>query len=101
MSLIKTLRSYRIGKFAIIDFVATILSVILLHYLFNYISDKSNINIRFNIINGLFLAFPIGVFAHIIFGIKTPLNDMVMDMNNHYLLKIVLIALVLLGMFYH
>ncbi|PIR74625.1 MAG: hypothetical protein COU35_01560 [Candidatus Magasanikbacteria bacterium CG10_big_fil_rev_8_21_14_0_10_47_10] len=48
--------------------------------------------------NWLYLTLPIGILAHILVGTITPMTRNLLDLHGHYILKIVIIALVILGL---
>lgn len=48
-------------------------------------------------INWLILALPIGIATHLMVGQKTLMVKDFMDMNSHYILKVVIIGLLILG----
>ena len=67
MSLIDSLRSYRLGGFAIFDFVAALYGTALLAEQFGY-----------RRVDGYVAAIPLGVAVHWALGINTPLNRIVL-----------------------
>jgi hypothetical protein len=76
MTAIETLRTYRIGPFAIFDFAATFVGMYLISLLTkNYVSQRRL----------LWGALPLGVIAHEIVGVRTPLNRMVLGPETNLL----------------
>ena len=69
MTTLNKLRQYRIGSFAILDLAGTII-------IFYLISKYTNTNPLLTISGGLAL----GVVAHELAGIQTPLNDLIKDL---------------------
>lgn len=66
MNLLTTLRSPRIGKFAIFDFVTAFAGM---YYLAPYVGLKPR--------TGLLLTIPTGLVVHLLLGIETPLTNMI------------------------
>lgn len=96
MSLIEYLREFRIGEYAIFDFVASFLGVYLLSQFLSKILLKIKIYIPKQ--NWLFLVLPIGVFIHILVGNITPMTKDFLDINGNFILKILILGLLILGM---
>ena len=48
-------------------------------------------------INWLYLALPIALIAHLLVGNLTPMTRDLVDINGHYILKIVILTLFILG----
>lgn len=78
MTTIENLRSYRLGPFAIFDFVATFAVV----YSISLLSKNKVLRQRL-----LWGAIPIGIAAHEIGGVRTPLNQMVLGPKSNLLIQ--------------
>ena len=96
MDIIEFLRQFRFGGFAIFDFTLAFLGIYLISPLLSKIFLK--IRIRVPKVNWLFLTLPIGVVFHLIFGAYTPMTKNVFDINGHYILKIIILLLLILGL---
>jgi hypothetical protein len=81
------LRSFRIGKFAIIDFIGSFIIVFLIWWLLLRKHDVSLIAL-------LILTIPFGVIMHIITKQDTPLNNIIMSSNCN---KSLLFLIILIG----
>lgn len=90
------LRQFRLGDYAIFDFAVSFLGFYLLAPLLSKIFLKLRIDIPRQ--NWLYLTLPIGVATHLIFGKITPLTRDFIDIQGHYIVKIVIIALLLIGL---
>lgn len=78
MSTIDTLRSYRIGSYAIFDFVASFAGVYLIVYLINTYEPKTLKRYtglaKIDMTTALLLTIPFGVLVHVLTGTDTALN---------------------------
>lgn len=92
---IEYLRSFRLGGYAIFDFVVAFLGIYLLSPLLSKIFLKLRINIPKR--NWLFLTLPISIVSHLIAGQITPITQNFLDPHNHYFLKIIILTLLILG----
>ncbi len=92
---IEFLRQFRLGEYAIFDFVVAFLGIYLLSPLLSKIFLKFRIDIPKR--NWLFLTLPISIFAHLLVGNITPMTKDFIDINNHYILKILILGLLTLG----
>lgn len=93
---IEFLRQFRIGGYAIFDFAVAFLGIYLLSFLLSKIFLKIRIDIPKQ--NWLFLTLPIGIAAHLIVGKMTPMTKNFLDIHGHYVLKILIIGLLILGL---
>lgn len=96
MDIITFLRQYRIGEFAVFDVSIAFLGMLILSPILSKIFRKFGIEIPKK--NWLFLTIPIGIIVHILIGQKTPLTSEFIDPGGHYIVKIVVIGLFILGM---
>lgn len=90
------LRQFRIGEYAIFDFAVSFLAVYLLAPLLSKLFLKLRINIPKY--NWLILTVPISILVHLLVGKITPMTKNFLDLNGHYILKIVIIGLLVLGL---
>ncbi|MBU0727843.1 hypothetical protein KKA95_04115 [Patescibacteria group bacterium] len=69
-------------------------------YLLSPLLSKLFAKIRINIPkrNWLFLALPIGILTHLLVGKITPMTRDFMDIHSHYILKILIVGLLILGL---
>jgi hypothetical protein len=67
---IKTLRSYRVAKVAMVDVVAGAIGMVLI---FLYFKPRDKPALPF-VVAGVALTIPIGIVFHVLFGTKTALN---------------------------
>ncbi|MFA5359971.1 MAG: hypothetical protein WC349_03385 [Patescibacteria group bacterium] len=95
MNAIEFLRQFRIGGYAIFDFAVAFLGIYLLSPLLSKIFLKFSIDIPKQ--NWLFLTLPIGILVHLLIGNMTPMVKAFLDINGHYILKIVMLILLVLG----
>lgn len=82
MSVLSTLRSVRIGPFAIFDFTAAGTGMYFLAP-----------HIGLNPERALWLTLPLGIVVHKVLGIQTPLNQMVLGDNPSRVAQIVLVIM--------
>ena len=88
MSLEK-LRSYRIGSFAIFDFASSFIGAwVVAPYLSKWVTRTQV----------LWLVIPAGVAVHIVTGIKTPLNKMVIGPGSNVLAQAAIAVMVYKGL---
>ena len=92
---IEFFRQFRFSGYAIFDFAIAFLGIYLLSPLLSKIFLKFRIDIPKK--NWLFLTLPISIFAHLLVGKITPMTRDFMDIHNHYILKILILGLLILG----
>jgi len=92
---IEFFRQFRFSGYAIFDFVAAFLGIYLLSPLLSKIFLKFRIDISKQ--NWLLLTLPISIFAHLLFGRITPMTRDFIDIHNHYILKVLILSLLILG----
>jgi hypothetical protein len=93
---IEYLRQFRIGEYAIFDFAASFLAALILAPLLTTLFKKLNINIPFK--SWMYFVLPLGIIVHLLFGSITPMTRDFLDLNGHYFLKFIMIALLILGL---
>lgn len=96
MTTIEFLRQYRIGEYAIFDFAISFIGI----YLLSPLLSKLFLKIRINVpkINWLYLTIPLSIISHLLVGTITPMTRDFFDINGHYILKIIIISLLILGL---
>ena len=95
MITIETLRQFRLGGYAIFDFAVTFLAIYLLSPLLTKLFRKIRLDIPRS--SWLLLALPIGIIVHLLVGNITPMTRDFLDPQSHYLLKLIILTLTLLG----
>ncbi len=95
MNFIEFLRQFRIGGFAVFDFAVSFLGI----YLLSSPLSKLFLKIRIEIPkkNWLFLILPISIVVHFLFGTMTPMARNFLNLQDYYLLKIIILGLLYLG----
>ena len=96
MDFFEFVRQFKVGPFAVIDTVAAYIGVFLLAPLLTKLALKANL--RVSKAQWLWLVLPISIVFHIIFGQITPLTRLVIDPNNHYLVKFVILVMLFMGL---
>lgn len=89
------LRAFKIFGFAIFDLLVSFVGIYLLSPLLTRLFRYLHLEIP--AISWLFFTLPIGVLTHLIVNTHTPMTKEFLDPSSHYLLKLVIIALTLLG----
>jgi len=92
---IETLRQFRIFNYAIFDFGVSFVFIYLiapaLTKIFRYI--KLEIPLK----SWLLLTVPLSILVHILVKNITPMTKNFLDLNNYYLLKIIIISMTVFG----
>jgi len=96
MTTLEFLRSFHFFGYAIFDLVVSFIGM----YLISARLSKLFLKIKIEIpkMNWVYLTLPIGVLIHILVGTYTPMVKDFLNMNGHYVLKIVIIAFLILGL---
>jgi hypothetical protein len=92
---IEYLRQFRIAGYAVFDIAVSFLGIYLLSPLLSRLFRKIRIDIPKR--NWLFLTLPIGILVHLLIGRITPMTKNFLDLNGHYILKILIIGFAVLG----
>lgn len=95
MFTIEYLRSFRIGEYSIFDLSVSFLGVILLAPLLSKIFRLIHLDIPFR--SWLLFTLPIAVATHMIVGQNTLMTKYFLDPSSHFLLKISMAILLILG----
>ncbi|MEI6296860.1 MAG: hypothetical protein WCO84_04420 [bacterium] len=96
MDTITFLRTFRVGEYALFDFGASFLGFALLSPILSKIF--SWIGVYVPKMNWIFLTIPFSIIAHLAVGQMTPMTKNFLDTKDHYILKIVIVSLLLLGL---
>ncbi|MFC1788183.1 hypothetical protein ACFLZY_03110 [Patescibacteria group bacterium] len=96
MKTIEYLRHFRIGEYAIFDFVVSFVAVFLLAPLLSLAFRKVGINIPK--ISWLYLTLPISIVTHLAVGTMTPMTQNFLNPHGHYILKLLIVVLLILGL---
>ena len=92
---IEFLRQFRLGGYAIFDLAVAFLGIYLLSPLLSKIFLKLGIDIPK--LNWLFLTLPIDIIVHLLVGQTTLMTKNFLDINGHYILKILILSLLIFG----
>jgi len=95
MITIDFLRQFRILGFAIFDLSVAFLGILILSPVLSWFGRKLGLEIPKR--SWLLWALPIGIITHLIIGRKTPMTMQFIDPSGHYVLKIFIIVLLILG----
>ena len=96
MDFIELVRQFRVGPFAVFDIAVSYLGIFLLAPRLTRLALKARLHI--SKAQWLWLVLPISIFVHLIFGLRTPLTKMVIDPNNYYLAKFVILFMLFMGL---
>ena len=96
METITYLRQFRFSGYAVFDFAAAFLGIFLLSPFLSKLFRK--IGLEIPKLNWLYLTLPITILTHLIFGKITPMTKNFIALNDHYILKIGIIGLLILGL---
>jgi len=95
MITIKYLRQFRIGGYAAFDLVVAFLGIYLLSPLLSKLFLRLRVDIPKR--SWLFLTLPIGILVHLLTGNMTLMTKDFLDIQSHYVLKILILGLLILG----
>lgn len=91
----QSLRSFKILDYAVFDLAASFIGIYLLSPVLSSLFRLIKLEIPRS--SWLYLTLPLGVLIHILVGSYTPMTKYILDPSGHYLLKILLVALTILG----
>lgn len=84
-------------NFAVFDFAISFLAM---YFIAPYLSKLfKKIGVEIPEINWLFLTIPISILIHSLVGANTPLTKNFLDSNGHYITKLVIVILLILGLY--
>ena len=96
MITIEFLRSFKLGEYAIFDLVVSFLGVYLLAPVLTQLFKFTKLNIP--LASWLYLTLPISILFHLLVGRYTPMTKYFLDPTGHYILKIFILGLLVLGL---
>lgn len=96
MTTLEYFRQFRIGEYAAFDLAISFLGIYLLSPLLSKIFLKFRIEISKK--SWLLLTLPIGILAHLLSGNMTLMTKNFLDLQGHYILKILILGLLILGL---
>ena len=96
MITIDFLRQFRMAGIAVFDLLVAFLGILLLSPVLSWLFRKLGVEIPK--LSWIFWTLPIGIVTHLIIGRKTPMTMEFIDPSGHYVLKIFIIILLILGM---
>lgn len=95
MTTLEFLRQFKIFDYAIFDLAASFVGIYLLSPLLTKLFKKIRLDIPK--INWVFLTLPIGILTHILVGNITPMTRDLLNVHDHYILKILMLVLLFFG----
>ena len=95
MITLEYLRQFRIGGYATFDLAVSFVGIYLLSPLLSKLFLKFRIEIPKR--NWLLLTLPIGILVHLLTGNMTLMTKDFLDIHSHYVLKILILGLLILG----
>ncbi|MFZ4631783.1 MAG: hypothetical protein ACOYL8_01080 [Patescibacteria group bacterium] len=96
MNVLEFIRQFRLGGYAIFDLVVSFIGIYLLAPRLSKWCKKINLDVPR--LNWVFLTLPIGLIFHFIFSAKTQMFKDFIDLNGHYVLKLIILASLILGL---
>lgn len=95
MDIIEFLRQFRVADYAVFDFVVSFIGIYFLAPLLSKIICYLRVYV--SRLSWLYLTLPLSILIHLLTGNITPMTRDFIDTDGHYLLKIGIIILVVLG----
>ena len=92
---IEFLRQFRLGGYAIFDFIVSFLGMFLLSPILSKLF--SLIKVKIPKLNWVILTLPLSIIAHLASGRITPMTKNFLDLNDHYILKMIILVSIILG----
>lgn len=92
---IEFLRQFRVGPFAIFDFVVAYGGLLLLSPIIIKLLQK--VHVQMTWVNIMWLVLPLSIIAHVLSGHHTPLTKMFLNPSDYYFLKILIVFMVYMG----
>ena len=96
MITIEYLRSFKLGDYAVFDLFAAFLGVYLLAPALSRLFQVVHLSIPRR--SWLYLTLPLGILTHVLISQDTPMTRYFLDPSGHYLLKLFILALLVLGL---
>ncbi|MFA5945381.1 MAG: hypothetical protein WC802_00525 [Patescibacteria group bacterium] len=95
MGIFSYLRQFRLGEYTVIDTALSFVAVYFLAPLFSKGCRKLGAEVPRS--SWLFFVLPVSILVHLLVRVDTPLARNFIDPHGHVIVKIVIIALVILG----
>ncbi len=95
MNTIELLRQFRIGEYAIFDFVVSFAGIFLITPWMTKLFRKVGIEIPTR--SWMLLTLPMSILIHLLVGNITPMTKNFFDANDHYLFKALILGLTIAG----
>lgn len=92
---IEYLRQFRFSGYAFFDLAVSFLGIYLLSPLLSKLFLKLRVDVPKK--NWVFLTLPIGILTHLLVGKMTPMTRNTLDIHDHYVLKGIILASLILG----
>ncbi|MDO8802935.1 MAG: hypothetical protein Q7R35_00760 [Elusimicrobiota bacterium] len=93
---IEYLRQFKISGYAVFDFAASFIGMLLLSPLLSGLARRAGLQVPR--INWVYLTLPLGLAAHLASGNITPMTADFIDPRGHYLVKAAIIFFLMLGL---
>lgn len=93
--MIEFIRQFKIFEYAIFDLTVSYLGIYLLSPLLSKLFRL--IRIEIPKINWVILTLPISILVHMMVGNFTPMTKKFLNLNDYYLLKIIILGMLILG----
>ena len=90
------LRQFKVADYAIFDFAASFIGMLLLSPLLSGLARRAGWQVPR--MNWVYLTLPLGTTAHLASGNLTPMTRDFIDPRSHYLVKAVVLAFLVLGL---
>lgn len=95
MNVIDTLRQFRIAGYAVFDFLVAFLAIYLVAPYLQKLFLKVHVDIPR--VSWMYLTIPIALGAHLAIGRMTPLTEQFLDLQGHYVIKLLVLVFVVLA----
>lgn len=95
MVTIEFLRSFKIGEYAIFDLATSFLGVFILSPLLTRLFRLIHLEIPLS--SWMLFTLPLGLLTHLLIGKMTPMTKYFLDPSGHYLLKVFIVIIFILG----
>lgn len=95
MPILQFLRQFRFGEYAYFDLIVSFLGIYFLSPLLSWLFLK--LKVRIPKLSWLFLTLPLSILIHFLVHNITPMTRDFLDIHGHYILKIIILILLILG----
>ena len=96
MNIIEFLRQFRVSEYAIFDVAIAFVGMYFLAPWLSKIFLKVKIYVPKQ--HWLYLTLPLGILIHLLMGTITPMTRDVIVIDDHYVLKVLIVGMIFLGM---